>query len=373
MYSQDNLEKNTRLKRSAVSYPTQSRIQKSLASPTHKLDSIVYLTVDEGSESKTIEINVFDAQNRIDSSKEYSIDSETKELFLEGYYVYKYPTNGNNEVYYYSYDTEIEEYLLSNKTISTNNNTIKNDTILRYSPSDNTITSMDVYTYKNGKNFMLFEYVLNEETEELELQYQSTDYYNSLGHLQTTNYQMYYYEDSTANNYYTFEYEYPRKDSIIERLYQKVDGKNILTSWSYFIANTEINLSQVEFIFDYSFIASFGYPVGHYVWYLSNDNNTGFDLYETDYFHYSEINPTATSKTHIAEELSFYPNPTNDEIFLNKDLMNGNYSISNTNGVRIQDGTINYSSLNLNGLSKGTYILQVEKDNNFFIGKVTVQ
>ena len=79
---------------------------------------------------------------------------------------------------------------------------------------------------------MLFEYVLNEETEELQLQYQSTDYYNSLGHLQTTNYQIYYYEDSTPNNYYTFEYEYPRKDSIIERLYQKVDEKNILTSWS---------------------------------------------------------------------------------------------------------------------------------------------
>ena len=86
------------------------------------------------------------------------------------------------------------------------------------------------------------------------------------------------------------------------------------------------------------------------------------------YLYYGKVVVTATDFTSDTY-LDIYPNPTSDFIFVPQELSGKNYSLIDIDGRVISRGVLNGNSINVSGLSKGLYILNVNGKSSKFLIK----
>lgn len=78
------------------------------------------------------------------------------------------------------------------------------------------------------------------------------------------------------------------------------------------------------------------------------------------------LDPATASISEAAiEVISTFPNPATDVIKFNN-LNQGTYSIVNLSGAEVIEGTISGSPINVSGLENGTYIINIQSENNSF-------
>ena len=86
------------------------------------------------------------------------------------------------------------------------------------------------------------------------------------------------------------------------------------------------------------------------------------------YLYYGKVVVTATDFTSDTY-LDIYPNPTSDFIFVPQELSGKDYSLIDIDGRVISRGVLNGNSINVSGLSKGLYILNVNGKSSKFLIK----
>lgn len=74
---------------------------------------------------------------------------------------------------------------------------------------------------------------------------------------------------------------------------------------------------------------------------------------------------TASISEATIEVVSTFPNPATDVIKFNN-LNQGTYSIVNLSGAEVIEGTISGNPINVSGLENGTYIINIQSENNSF-------
>jgi len=83
--------------------------------------------------------------------------------------------------------------------------------------------------------------------------------------------------------------------------------------------------------------------------------------------------PTSVKKNSILD-LSLYPNPTSNTIYIANSLLNGQfYSIYNVKGQIIAKGTISQQIIDVINLNKGFYIIKIADTNTQYIGTFVKQ
>ncbi|MFK7771349.1 MAG: T9SS type A sorting domain-containing protein [Saprospiraceae bacterium] len=79
-----------------------------------------------------------------------------------------------------------------------------------------------------------------------------------------------------------------------------------------------------------------------------------------------------TSLNHLnpENELSIFPNPTSNRIYLNSTFSSDLFQILNLAGREIRNGQLENSSLDISNLAKGIYFIRIKKEGTIFFGKI---
>lgn len=104
---------------------------------------------------------------------------------------------------------------------------------------------------------------------------------------------------------------------------------------------------------------------------MTINTNENFDVYITGRYHYVPVEDTTSNIATIQKsKLSFYPNPTNDNITVDlsgKNLKSNNViaEIYGLDGRKIADKTLTNGSLSVKELSNAAYIVRIISGNEF--------
>lgn len=79
-----------------------------------------------------------------------------------------------------------------------------------------------------------------------------------------------------------------------------------------------------------------------------------------------------TSETKKVSTISIYPNPTLDKFFI-KGIQNAKIKVMDMFGRIVIDTQYNKNGVNVNSLSKGTYLVNITEDNNKYIEKLIIK
>lgn len=79
-----------------------------------------------------------------------------------------------------------------------------------------------------------------------------------------------------------------------------------------------------------------------------------------------------TSETKKASAISIYPNPTSDKFFI-KGVQNAKIKVMDMSGRIVIDTQYNQNGVNVNSLSKGTYLVNITEGDNKSIEKLIIQ
>ncbi|MSQ79607.1 MAG: DUF4465 domain-containing protein [Flavobacteriaceae bacterium] len=130
----------------------------------------------------------------------------------------------------------------------------------------------------------------------------------------------------------------------------------IVKNWRWVDCKPLGNVDSVHFTLSSSDVGSFGMNTPAYFaidGIITNDFGTG-------------ISDAAT------HQLSMYPNPTNDNLFLSKWIAGARLSICDVTGREVYSATMGLllEAINMQAFSNGFYLVKMQKDNEVYMGKV---